>query len=114
MNGNHPLLRSEAFNEAFDAFEDAFLKALATPNPFVFEMHDTVLRALRGMCDEDAVDRLREAELSLLQHASGEKPLYSSEAERLIIALNLRDAQAVQNAVRRHELSLARHAHYAF
>jgi DNA-binding GntR family transcriptional regulator len=114
MNGNHPLLRSEAFNEAFDAFEDAFLKALTTPNPFVFEMHDTVLRALRGMCDEGAVAKLREAELSLLQHASGEKPLYSSEAERLIVALNLRDAEAVQNAVRRHGLSLTRHAHHAF
>ncbi len=113
MNKIIPRLRSETFNEAFEAFENAFLKALTRPHPLVFETHETVMGALRDMEDDDAAAKLRNAELSLLRHASGERPLRAPDVERLISVLELDDIEALQSAAMRYRSGMAHQAHRA-
>ena len=107
MNDNIPMRRSGKFNEAFDGFENAFLKALAYPNPFVFEIHEAVLPAIRGMAEENAIAKLREAERRFLDHAAGHRFIRSADDNYLDMSAEQKAAELMQDAQDRHNRSTA-------
>jgi hypothetical protein len=107
MNNNIPMLRSESFNEAFDGFESAFLKVLAYPNPFVFEIHEAVLPAVRAMAEEDAIAMLREAERRFLDHAAGCRFIRDGDDNYLSMSAKQQAAEVMQDAQDRRNRSTA-------
>lgn len=94
------MLRSEAFNEAFDDFEDAFLKALASSNPLVFGLHEKVMTNLRELTEAKAIAELRDATYRFLIHAINQQITMTVEIDRLVDLSKL-DPYVIKDAVLR-------------
>lgn len=106
MRNGIPMLRSEAFNEAFDNFDDAFVKALASSNPLVFDLHGSVMANLRKLTEAEAIAALRNATWQFLTHAADQEIIRSPEAPKI-------DAQLIRDAVLRHrQRALGRYQHH--
>jgi microcystin degradation protein MlrC len=97
------MLRSEAFNEAFDDFEDAFLKALASSNPLVFDLHQKVMANLREFTESEAIAELKDATHRFFihaVHAIDQQIIMTAETDRLV-NLSKVDPHAIKDAVLR-------------
>lgn len=111
MRSSTPMLRSEAFNEAFDNFDDVFVKALASSNPLVFTLHESVMANLRDLPEAEAIARLKKVTRQILDHAIEQKIEYD-EAEWLNASSKL-DPHVVRDAVLRHrQRILGHHQHH--
>jgi hypothetical protein len=82
MRDSTPMLRSEAFNEAFDNFDDAFVKALATSNPRVFALYETVMANLRILPEAEAIAKLKAATFEFFDCTADHK-MKNAEADWL-------------------------------
>jgi hypothetical protein len=88
------------------------LKALASSNPLVFILHESVMANLRDLPEAEAIERLKKVTRQILDHAIEQKVEYN-EANGLNTPPKL-DPHIIRDAVLRHrQRILGGHQHHA-